>query len=232
MSYRMVRTEQIGPSGHKNEYHIGVLHGNWQEERFTLGRKAQGKLHFEGESEARAQFIPRAENGSVIAKPERMFPTECPRELLFGQGPAATTISSADQQQNWLTTSQLRELQQFCGNSSSSASASSGLSPRSHKNQNGGTALTPMQLAKLVELNASKSAAKAEAALTKPQQVDDQDGDDNPFKTTKQATYDTTASRILSGQIPIPPRGEGVRARGGNITNELTTAGCKMNLRK
>src|SRR3989338_7403142 len=62
MSYRMVRTEQIGPSGHKNEYHIGVLHGNWQEERFALGRKAQGKLRFEGASEASAQFIPRSEN--------------------------------------------------------------------------------------------------------------------------------------------------------------------------
>ena len=32
--FRNLRTEQIGPSSHKNEYRNGVLNGNWQEERY------------------------------------------------------------------------------------------------------------------------------------------------------------------------------------------------------
>jgi hypothetical protein len=203
MSHRMARTEQIGPSGHKNEYHIGVLHGNWQEERFALGRKAQGKVKFEGESEAKAQFASSYQNGSVIQKPERAFPYECPRELLFGQGPATST---ANAEQQWITTAQLQASQVRVG--------------RGGKNANN----TAEELQKINSVN-SIAGAKARA---RQQEL----GDDEQFKTTKQSTLDSTANKIINGEVEVQKRSGSVRARGGAITNELHTAANKIQLRK
>ena len=202
----MVRTEQIGPSGHKNEYHIGVLHGNWQEERFALGRKAQGKIKFEGCSENHAQFVPRSENGQVIQKPERAFPYECPRELLFGQGPATST-ANADTQ--WVTTAQLQQQSTV----------------RLGRATKKGQAETNEELSKI---SSSIKNAAGEKARARQQELDD---DDETFKTTKQATFDKTAKKIINHEVEVPKRSSSVRARGGVITNELHTAAHKIHLR-
>jgi hypothetical protein len=44
--FRNLRTEQIGPSSHKNEYNNGVLVSNWSEDRFksTNGVEAKGAM--------------------------------------------------------------------------------------------------------------------------------------------------------------------------------------------
>ena len=206
MSNRMVRTEQIGPSGHKNEYHIGVLHGNWQEERFALGRKAQGKIKFEGTSENHAQFSSASQNGQVIQKPERAFPYECPRELLFGQGPA-TSNANADTQ--WVTTSQLQQQSTV----------------RQGRATKKGQAETNEELAKI---SATIRTAAGEKARARQKELEE---DDETFKTTKQATFDKTATKIVNREVEVQKRSGSVRGRGGNITNELTTAAHKIQLR-
>lgn len=202
MSHRMARTEQIGPSGHKNEYHIGVLHGNWQEERYALGRKAQGKVKFDGTSEAHAQFGSAAQNGAVIQKPERAFPYECPRELLFGQGPATST---SNLEQQWITTAQLQASQVRVG--------------RGGRNANN----TAEELQKIASVN-SVAGAKARARQ-------EELADDEQFRTTKQATLDSTANKIINREVEVPKRDSSVRGRGGKITNELHTAANKIHFR-
>jgi hypothetical protein len=201
---KIVRTEQIGPSGHKNDYHIGVLHGNWQEERYALGRKAQGRLRFEGESETVAAFAPGAGDGAS-PKPMRAFPAECPRELLFGQGAAATTMAPERQ---WLTTSQVAQAN-AAARSRSPAGASSGADPAA---------------AASVGASFLRSVA-GDKARRRQQELDD----DETFATTKQQSIDALAQQRLAGGVASERRD--ARQRGGAITNTLHTAAHKMHLR-
>jgi hypothetical protein len=86
-SQRPLKTEQIGPSSHKNEYHVGVLHGNWAEERQAFGRHANGPVRFEGRATTKGAYPPRSGADIKAAQGAQTSNTyEAPRQLLFGHG--------------------------------------------------------------------------------------------------------------------------------------------------
>jgi hypothetical protein len=86
-SQRPLKTEQIGPSSHKNEYHVGVLHGNWAEERNAFGRHANGPVRFEGASTTKNAYpAPSAGDIKAAQGPQLQMAGEAPRQLLFGHG--------------------------------------------------------------------------------------------------------------------------------------------------
>ena len=98
-SQRPLKTEQIGPSSHKNEYHVGVLEGNWQEERHAFGRHAQGPQKFDGRTVMRDSFPRRSEaNYKAAVPPTAPGAAEAPRELLFGhgKGPVKSMLTVAE----------------------------------------------------------------------------------------------------------------------------------------
>jgi hypothetical protein len=86
-SQRSLKTDQIGPSGHKNQYHIAVLEGNWLEERRGFGPQPTPKDH-----DALATTTQRLSYTNVDsqsrrdAKPMEAISFEAPRELLFFHG--------------------------------------------------------------------------------------------------------------------------------------------------
>lgn len=85
-SQRSLRTEQIGPSGHKNEYHVGVLEGNWQEERHTFGPQPAKNSPFTATSTQRTSFQCPSTSAIRDARPPEANSLEAPRQLLFGHG--------------------------------------------------------------------------------------------------------------------------------------------------
>lgn len=87
-SQRPLKTEQIGPSSHKNEYHVGVLHGNWAEERNAFGMRANGPVKFSGQPTTKATYPPRsaADIRAAQTAMASSAASEAPRALLFGHG--------------------------------------------------------------------------------------------------------------------------------------------------
>jgi hypothetical protein len=85
-SQRSLRTEQIGPSGHKNEYHVGVLEGNWQEERHTFGPQPAKNSPFTATTTQRSSYQAATPAELREARPPEAFSLEAPRQLLFGHG--------------------------------------------------------------------------------------------------------------------------------------------------
>eukprot|EP01063_Lacrimia_lanifica_P039516 TRINITY_DN8696_c0_g4_i1.p2 TRINITY_DN8696_c0_g4~~TRINITY_DN8696_c0_g4_i1.p2 ORF type:complete len:134 (+),score=59.62 TRINITY_DN8696_c0_g4_i1:91-492(+) len=82
-SQRNLKSEQVGPSSHTNEYHVGVLQGNWVEERRAIVQNpVDTKLDSMTVSRASYQK-PRA--GEVV-KTKPVSQNETPRNLLFGHG--------------------------------------------------------------------------------------------------------------------------------------------------
>ena len=93
-SQRTLKTEQIGPSSHKNEYHVGVLDGNWCEERHAFGRQAEGPQPFAGRASTRETFRPHTHAEYVAAVPSSHGTSEAPRTLLFGHGEPVHNLST------------------------------------------------------------------------------------------------------------------------------------------
>lgn len=85
------KTEQIGPSSHRNEYHVGVLEGNWFEERFSFGSQPQRTFKFDAKSNMKDCFPPRTCDEYRSAKPNEASVQEAPRQLLFGHGSHSVT---------------------------------------------------------------------------------------------------------------------------------------------
>ena len=85
-SQRSLKTEQIGPSGHKNEFHVGVLEGNWQEERHTFGPQPAKNSPFTGTTTQRTSYQPASSAQLHDARPPEAYSQEAPRQLLFGHG--------------------------------------------------------------------------------------------------------------------------------------------------
>jgi hypothetical protein len=97
-SQRTLKTEQIGPSSHKNEYHVGVLHGNWAEERQAFGRQASGPQKFEGRSTTKDTYPPRVGADFKTAQaPQMSLLYEAPRQLLFGHGESKTHMMTTSE---------------------------------------------------------------------------------------------------------------------------------------
>ena len=82
-SQRNLRTEQVGPSSHQNEYHVGVLQGNWVEERIAFGQQAV-PVKLDSLTVSRASYQPPPKGGHIKDPPVRQ--NETPRHLLFGHG--------------------------------------------------------------------------------------------------------------------------------------------------
>lgn len=219
MSRKFIRTEQIGPSGHKNEYHIGVLHGNWQEECEALGRKATVDTKFGGVSEAHSSFVRRdlSEHQKFVFVKKN---ETCPRELLFGQSAAA----SLKPEDLWVTNSQLS----WGCSQSATAKAKNYVGRLDLKGAAAGSSSVAPTIpaSQLLGGSAHLHTVSGDKARHRQQELDD----DEPFRTTKQQTLDITAERIQRGEVPRSPRD--VRARGGQITNELHTAAHKIHLRQ
>jgi len=85
-------TAQIGSSNHTNTYHVGVLAGNWMEERNSFGPQPKRDFKFTARSETRDKYPPRSEKDYGAAKPPQCVQPEAPRALIFGEltGPGAT----------------------------------------------------------------------------------------------------------------------------------------------
>ncbi len=206
----------IGPSGHKNTYHLGTLEGNWVEDRSALGRSEVEDRTFRGLSEAKASFA--SKDGST-AKPDRAYIPSAPRELLFGQAAASTNPADV-----WVTNSQLSwgvgasataKKKGYCGRLDvSGASASAAAAP-------------VVPASELLSGSRHLHTVAGDKARARQQELDD----DEPFRTTKQATLDLTASRIQRGECGTTPRRE-VRQKGGDISNSLNGPANKLNLRQ
>jgi hypothetical protein len=87
-SQRVLKTEQIGPSSHRNQYHVGVLDGNWFEERTTFGASSSRGSFFNAASTHRVSYPPRTSAEIAQSRPPAAVVPEAPRELMFGHGPA------------------------------------------------------------------------------------------------------------------------------------------------
>lgn len=96
-SQRSLKTDQIGPSGHKNLYHVGVLEGNWFEERRGFGPQptAEEDASFVATSTQRVSYTDCGAKLRKDAKPMEACSFEAPRELLFchGQGHVSSQYS-------------------------------------------------------------------------------------------------------------------------------------------
>lgn len=90
-SQRNLKTEQIGPSSHKNEYHVGVLEGNWFEERYSFGPQPQKATKFNATSVSSTSFPARTPGEYASARAAEAANDEAPRDLLFGHGEHAAS---------------------------------------------------------------------------------------------------------------------------------------------
>jgi hypothetical protein len=85
--FRNLRTEQIGPSSHKNEFRSGVLVGNWSEDRLPraagLGGAPSDKLPPLGSTHSQ-QFTDKSR--AVPTQTMQKTP-DMGRELMFGHNP-------------------------------------------------------------------------------------------------------------------------------------------------
>ena len=82
-SQRNLRNEQVGPSNHQNEYHVGVLQDNWVEDRASFGQK-QVNVKLDSLTVAKASYQKPQEGVNYKAVPYSQRETE--RHLLFGHG--------------------------------------------------------------------------------------------------------------------------------------------------
>eukprot|EP01060_Flectonema_neradi_P029790 TRINITY_DN419_c4_g1_i1.p1 TRINITY_DN419_c4_g1~~TRINITY_DN419_c4_g1_i1.p1 ORF type:complete len:184 (+),score=27.43 TRINITY_DN419_c4_g1_i1:154-705(+) len=82
-SQRNLRNEQVGPSNHQNEYHVGVLQDNWVEDRASFGQK-QVKVKLDSLTVAQASYQKPPEG--MNCKPSPYCQRETERHLLFGHG--------------------------------------------------------------------------------------------------------------------------------------------------
>lgn len=86
-THRSLKTEQIGPSSHKNEFQKGVLVGNWYEDR--IPPPSHEELPFYAETTRDVEF------GAKCTESRRMErAADLPRELLFGH--TSSTIRDKD----------------------------------------------------------------------------------------------------------------------------------------
>lgn len=88
-SQRSLKTEQIGPSGHKNQYHVATLEGNWFEERRGFGPQLQKNAEntsFSSTTTQRVSYVDFDEDARKGAKLAEACSQEAPRELLFQHG--------------------------------------------------------------------------------------------------------------------------------------------------
>jgi len=85
-SQRSLRTGQIGPSGHKNEFHAAVLEGNWLEERRSFGPQPAKNCAFVANSTHHTSYLPVLGDSLKDAKPLEATVGEAPRQLIFGHG--------------------------------------------------------------------------------------------------------------------------------------------------
>ena len=93
-SQRNLKTEQIGPSSHKNEYHVGVLEGNWFEERYGFGEQPQKSSQLERFSVAKQAYPPRSSEEYAMARSHEATISEAPRQLLFEHGHSQRSMLS------------------------------------------------------------------------------------------------------------------------------------------
>eukprot|EP01010_Urceolus_cornutus_P000023 NODE_1002_length_1176_cov_236.712511_g762_i0.p1 GENE.NODE_1002_length_1176_cov_236.712511_g762_i0~~NODE_1002_length_1176_cov_236.712511_g762_i0.p1 ORF type:complete len:217 (-),score=34.82 NODE_1002_length_1176_cov_236.712511_g762_i0:424-1074(-) len=85
-SQRNLKSEQIGPSSHKNNFSIGVLDGNWVEDREAF---TQTYVHAPSENTTVSRASYQHPGGKAGTKPHRVDPITAgslPRQLLFGHG--------------------------------------------------------------------------------------------------------------------------------------------------
>eukprot|EP00755_Sulcionema_specki_P004722 Sspe_Gene.4618::Locus_1521_Transcript_1_1_Confidence_1.000_Length_838::g.4618::m.4618 len=82
-SQRNLRKEQVGPSSHQNEYHVGVLHGNWVEDRAAIGQKPV-KVKMDTTTIARASY--QRPPAGVKCRQDPISQGETDRQILFGHG--------------------------------------------------------------------------------------------------------------------------------------------------
>lgn len=80
-SQRNLKSEQIGPSSHKNEYTIGVLQGNWIEERAGFEQKFVD-APLESISVAKASY----QNPAKLQQLAAATTSDLEKELIFGHG--------------------------------------------------------------------------------------------------------------------------------------------------
>eukprot|EP00995_Heteronema_vittatum_P003977 NODE_1612_length_925_cov_232.100457_g475_i1.p1 GENE.NODE_1612_length_925_cov_232.100457_g475_i1~~NODE_1612_length_925_cov_232.100457_g475_i1.p1 ORF type:complete len:221 (-),score=68.16 NODE_1612_length_925_cov_232.100457_g475_i1:186-848(-) len=83
-SQRNLKSDQIGPSSHKNEYTLGVLQGNWGEDRAALEQRVT-KATLGATTISKASY----QHPGALAPIKRAEPTqhpEMPRALMFGHG--------------------------------------------------------------------------------------------------------------------------------------------------
>jgi hypothetical protein len=78
-------TAQIGSSNHTNTYHVGVLAGNWMEERNSFGPQPKRDFKFTAKSETTERYPPRNPKDYAAAKPPQCVQPEAPRALIFGE---------------------------------------------------------------------------------------------------------------------------------------------------
>ena len=85
-------TSQVGSINHTNTYHVGVLAGNWMEERNSFGPQPKRDFKFTAKSETHEKYPPRTVHEYAGAKPPQCAQPEAPRALIFGEetGPNAT----------------------------------------------------------------------------------------------------------------------------------------------
>eukprot|EP01062_Namystynia_karyoxenos_P005236 TRINITY_DN1184_c0_g2_i1.p1 TRINITY_DN1184_c0_g2~~TRINITY_DN1184_c0_g2_i1.p1 ORF type:complete len:237 (+),score=87.21 TRINITY_DN1184_c0_g2_i1:81-713(+) len=72
-----------GPSNHKNEYHVGVLQGNWVEDRTVFGAQEQPPK-FDAKTVAQESF--QRPDKRVSHRRDPIPQGEAERQLLFGHG--------------------------------------------------------------------------------------------------------------------------------------------------
>lgn len=98
-SQRSLKTDQIGPSGHKNQYHVGVLEGNWFEDRGSFGPQRSNLPAGKHFSTATTQRVSYQEDAAwQEARQPTATSLEAPRELLFTHGahPIQSQFSTAE----------------------------------------------------------------------------------------------------------------------------------------
>jgi hypothetical protein len=94
--FRNLRTEQIGPSSHKNEFRSGVLVGNWSEDRLPratgLGGAPSDNLPPLGSTHSQ-QFTDKSR--AVPSQTMQKTP-DMGRELMFGHNPHGAPTAASE----------------------------------------------------------------------------------------------------------------------------------------
>eukprot|EP00659_Diplonema_papillatum_P012495 gene12495-19333_t len=85
-SQRNLRTEQVGPSSHQNEYHVGVLQGNWVEDRVMFSQKGSEAQNVKADclTISRASYQKPAKG--MKYRSDAVSQSETDRHLIFGHG--------------------------------------------------------------------------------------------------------------------------------------------------